>query len=166
MLLGWRPVRLAQEELELRGDERVDAGRSAALDLCRQHAAGRQGVGYSVFVLRISEHQRVTGAMGQHSTRCHIGTEVGVEITGVDVDELVVGQVVLHVEHEHGVSNVGTGLIGAVEESPGRNAFASQVPLRVWRRELDGVDLVVGDHGGEVTDRGGNVDHVDAPVGC
>ena len=136
------PVGRAQVELELGGDHRVEASLGALGDLVGQHRARCELVGFAVGIEGVGEDQRVAGPVGQDAAGAHVGHEPAVEVAGVHVDERVVGQVVLHVEHEHRVGDADPGLDGAAEEPLDRYPLAPQVSLGVGCGHLDRVDPV------------------------
>ena len=95
--------------------------------------------------------------VGEDPASRHVRDQGAIEVARVHVDELVVGQVVLDVEHEHRVRDVCAARQRGGKEAVDGDAFAPQVTLRVGRCQLHGVDTGIRTQGPEVISGHGHV---------
>ena len=141
MLLGERPVGLAQVELHLGGHHWAVAERFAPLDLAGQRRARRYRVRLMGRIEAVREHQRIAIAVTEQAQRAQVGNQMRVQEALRHVDVGAVDEVVVQVEYVDGVGEMAAALGDRAQEMVHREALAAQVPVGVDDGHLDGVHI-------------------------
>ena len=75
-----------------------------------------------------------------------------VEKAGGHVDRRAVGQIALHVHHVDGIGDVRSLGRHRVDEPLGRHPLAAEMAAGIGDRQLDGVNIVLGNQCGDVNE--------------
>ena len=147
-------VALAQEEeLELRADLGLEAGRSGPFDLLRQDPSRRLLDGASVEPARVADHERRRLVPGDAPERAEIRAQQEVAVAELDARDRVAGRRVrLDIEGEERVAHVDSALCMLGEIAAGR-ALADEAAVHVDERDDDRVDRPRLDLGAQLVER-------------